>query len=190
MTGSDTLDVVDLLTRDHRVVEELFARIEGLTGLPDDGSRAELHGLVEQVTIELVKHSVAEEVAVYPKIAAKIDKTEAARLVQEQAEAEVTMKALEALHPGDPQFDIRLTDLISQIRAHVAEEEAAAFPQIRRTFTPDELVAMGKEVTTVKAVAPTRPHPAAPDTPPGNILLGPVTGLFDRLRDTLTHRGA
>jgi hypothetical protein len=44
-------------------------------------------------------------------------------------------------------------------------------------------------VQRVKDMAPTRPHPAAPDTPPGDLLLGPVTGLFDRLRDVVTGRG-
>lgn len=32
-------------------------------------------------------------------------------------------------------------------------------------------------------------HPSPPDTPPGDPLLGPVAGLFDRLRDTIGHRG-
>jgi hypothetical protein len=40
-----------------------------------------------------------------------------------------------------------------------------------------------------KKMAPTRPHPAAPDTPPANKLLAPGAGLVDRLRDALTGRG-
>lgn len=40
-----------------------------------------------------------------------------------------------------------------------------------------------------KKMAPTRPHPSAPDTPPGNKLLGPGVGLVDRARDLLTGRG-
>ena len=62
--------------------------------------------------------------------------------------------------------------------------------RVRATFTHDELVAMAGKVTAVKAVAPTRPHPSASDTPPANLLLGPMTGLFDRMRDTITGRGA
>lgn len=40
-----------------------------------------------------------------------------------------------------------------------------------------------------KKPAPTRPHPAAPDKPPANKLLGPGAGLVDRARDMLTGRG-
>jgi hypothetical protein len=45
---------------------------------------------------------------------------------------------------------------------------------------------MGAKVEQVKKMAPTRPHPSAPDEPPGDKLLGPVTGLFDRLRDAVS----
>ncbi|HUR08087.1 MAG TPA: hypothetical protein VM347_36465 [Nonomuraea sp.] len=45
------------------------------------------------------------------------------------------------------------------------------------------------KVQAIKKIAPTRPHPSAPDTPPGNKLLGPATGLIDRLRDALSGRG-
>jgi Uncharacterized protein conserved in bacteria (DUF2188) len=37
-------------------------------------------------------------------------------------------------------------------------------------------------------MAPTRPHPRAPDQPPGNVAAGPVVGAVDRLRDTVTGR--
>jgi hypothetical protein len=43
-------------------------------------------------------------------------------------------------------------------------------------------------VVNVKKMAPTRPHPSAPDKPPANKILGPGAGLVDRLRDTLTGR--
>jgi hypothetical protein len=35
----------------------------------------------------------------------------------------------------------------------------------------------------LKMAAPTHPHPAAPDTPPGNILLGPFVAFMDRVKD-------
>ncbi|MBN3452957.1 hypothetical protein JNN96_02880 [Mycobacterium sp. DSM 3803] len=37
--------------------------------------------------------------------------------------------------------------------------------------------------------ASTRPHPAAPDRPPVDMIIGPGGGLIDRLRDALTGRG-
>jgi hypothetical protein len=33
--------------------------------------------------------------------------------------------------------------------------------------------------------APTHPHPHAPDTPPGNLIVGSMTAVTDRVRDAL-----
>jgi hypothetical protein len=48
---------------------------------------------------------------------------------------------------------------------------------------------LGEKIRRAKAMAPTRPHPAAPDTPPANKLLAPGAGLVDRARDFVTGRG-
>jgi hypothetical protein len=48
-----------------------------------------------------------------------------------------------------------------------------------------------------KKLAPTRPHPRAPDSPPGNLVAAPLAAMMDRGRDLvremaerMTHRGA
>jgi len=182
-------DVIDILTSDHREVEQLFAELDRLSGTTDEQSRSRRKDVAEQVTIELVRHSVAEEVAVYPKVKEKVGKAEAERARREHAEAEKTMKRLEKLDPSDFGFDAELTTLMTEVRQHVAEEEGELFPRLREIFSRQELVRIGEQVEAVKKLAPTRPHPSAPDTPPANLLLGPITGLFDRLRDAATHRG-
>lgn len=53
-------DVIEVLEHDHREVEEMFAQFDATT----DPERRKT--IVEQVTIELVRHSVAEEEHVYP----------------------------------------------------------------------------------------------------------------------------
>jgi hemerythrin superfamily protein len=144
---------------------------------------------VDQVTIELVRHSVAEEAEVYPAVKDKVSAAEAERAKQEHAEAEQTMKRLESLQPQDPSFDDELATLMREIREHVAEEESEMFPHMRQVFSRQELLDLGGRVQAVKKLAPTRPHPSAPDEPPGDLLLGPVVGLFDRFRDAVSRRG-
>lgn len=39
-----------------------------------------------------------------------------------------------------------------------------------------------------KKLAPTRPHPSAPDHAPLNKLLGPGAGLVDRMREAMSGR--
>ncbi|MDQ1730555.1 MAG: hypothetical protein QOK10_714 [Pseudonocardiales bacterium] len=182
-------DVIDILIKDHREVERMFLELETLRGLSDDATRARRKDLVDQATIELVRHSVAEEAEVYPRVKERVSEQEAEHAKQEHAEAEQTMKRLESLQPDDPGFDQELATLMREIREHVAEEEGEMFPHMRAIFTPEELVEMGTQVDRVKRIAPTRPHPSAPDEPPGDKMLGPVAGLFDRLRDAVSHRG-
>jgi hemerythrin superfamily protein len=187
--ADDQRDVIEILTKDHREVETMFAELETLRGKTDEASLERLKDLTDQVTIELVRHSVAEEAEVYPRVKERISDEEAERAKHEHAEAELTMKRLDGLSPSDPEFTNGLMTLIGEVREHVKEEEGEMFPRMREIFTADELRQLGAKVETVKSVAPTRPHPSAPDAPPGDKLLGPVTGLFDRMRDAVTGRG-
>lgn len=182
-------DVIEMLTRDHREVEQMFADLESLRGSTGEAERSRRKDLTDQVIIELVRHSVAEEAEVYPAVKAKVSDTEAERAKHEHAEAEETMKRLDGLQPDDPAFDEQLATLMREIREHVAEEEGDIFPHMRQVFSEQELVELATRVEAVKNVAPTRPHPSAPDEPPGNKMLGPVAGLLDRMRDAVSRRG-
>lgn len=182
-----TKDALDLLIEDHREVEEVFVRLEaGGTG-PEERKE-----LVEQVTIELIRHAVAEEQYLYPF--AKDHLPEGDALQQQElgdhARVEVLLKRLEGMSADNLDFEATLRELMDEVRAHVAEEEGTLFPQLRRAASAERLQRLGDRIETAKTVAPTRPHPLAPDTPPLNKLLGPGTGLVDRVRDALTGRGA
>jgi hemerythrin superfamily protein len=182
-------DVIEILIQDHREVEEMFSELESLMQAPGGGDDQRRKDLADQVTIELVRHAVAEEVAVYPEVKRKVSEEEAERAKQEHAEAEKTMKELEKLDSDDPSFTAEIRKLMTEIREHVAEEEGEMFPHMREVFSPDELVEIGKRVEAIKAMAPTRPHPGVPNDPGKRLAVGPVAGLFDRLRDLASGRG-
>ncbi|MBH0122253.1 hemerythrin domain-containing protein [Rhodococcus sp. CX] len=98
MTTSER-DVIEVLTHDHREVERMFAELEALHGIGTDEARQRRKDLTDQVTIELVRHSVAEEADVYPAVKKKVSESEAEHAKEEHAEAERTMKRLEGLKP-------------------------------------------------------------------------------------------
>ena len=98
-------DVIEILEREHREVEEMFAELEALAGASDAGSRVRRRQRMRHVTIELVRHSVAEETQVYPAVEKKVSAEEAERAKQEHAEAEQTLQRLDGLDPSDPSFD-------------------------------------------------------------------------------------
>ncbi|WP_338900092.1 hemerythrin domain-containing protein [Streptomyces sp. TG1A-60] len=179
-------DVIAELITDHREVEELFGRIEALA--PGDKQRKDY---VDQAVIELVRHSVAEEMYLYPAVRELLPDgdTVADKEIEDHAEAERTMKELEGAGAGDPEFDRLLGELMTEVRSHIRDEEDDLFPRLRAAASEDELMRLGDKVRQAKKTAPTRPHPSAPDTPPANKLLAPGAGMVDRLRDALTGRG-
>ncbi|MGW6897542.1 hemerythrin domain-containing protein [Streptomyces sp. NPDC054919] len=180
-------NVIEELMADHREVEQLFARIEAL----QTGDIA-LRGLVDEVTIELVRHSVAEEQYLYPAVRKHVEDGGAAladKEIAEHAEVEKLMKKLEQMRVDDAQFHPTLQQLMDDVNAHVRDEEGQVFPRLRQACTPEALGDLGDKIRRAKAMAPTRPHPSAPDTPPANKLLSPGAGLVDRVRDFVTGRG-
>jgi hemerythrin-like domain-containing protein len=182
-------DVVDVLSADHREFDRIFTELEQLRGRNDTDSLHRKRDLVDDVTIGLVKHSVAEETQVYPRVEKQVDKQEAEHAKEEHSEAEETMKRLERMEPDDPAFDAAVDELIREIRHHVQEEEGRMFAELRATFSRDELVDMATRVETVKKIAPTRPHPMTPNEPGIRMTVGPIASLIDHIRDAVSGRG-
>jgi hypothetical protein len=109
--------------------------------------------------------------------------------IREHAEAERIMKDLEDVDADDPRFDVLCRQLMSAIRHHVQEEEESGlFPRLRDACGEERLVELGRKIELAKGLAPTRPHPEAPDRPPWNKLLAPGAGFVDRVRDAVTGR--
>jgi hemerythrin-like domain-containing protein len=182
-------DVVDLLSADHREFERIFRELEQLIGRSEPEMITRKRGLVDDVTIGLVKHSVAEETQVYPRVEKQVDKDEAEHSKEEHAEAEETMKRLERMDADDPAFDGAVQELIGEIRHHVEHEESRMFTELRASFTHEELVDMAEKVEGVKTIAPTRPHPMTPNEAGVRAVVGPVASLLDHLRDAVSGRG-
>jgi hypothetical protein len=182
-------DVIEILEHDHREVEEMFAELESLRGASTEEAKSRRKDVTDQVTIELVRHSVAEEVLVYPKVEDKVSAEEAEHARKEHAEAEETLSRLEKLDADDPAFDDELATLMSEIRHHIADEEGEMFVHMRQVIDADELRQLGGRVEAFKKVAPTRPHPNVPNEALPRMAAGPAASLFDRMRDLATGRG-
>ena len=176
--------MVDVLTRDHREVTDLIAQIRSA---PDAASRRDL---ADVMITELVRHAVAEEMYVYPAMKKHLADGEAAveHDVAEHKELERTMKELEAVDGSDPRFYSLLGELEATLADHVSDEESEQFPKLRAAIPREELVQIAGKVQAAKKLAPTRPHPAAPNAELFHKLAGPGVGLVDRLRDRLTGR--
>jgi hemerythrin superfamily protein len=178
-------DLVSVITKDHRQVERIFAELESGAGTPEHR-----RDLADHLTTELVRHSVAEEMYMYPAARRMLpdgDKV-ADHELEEHAEVERALKDLEGVDATDPAFDELLGTLIADVRHHIQDEEQVLLPRLQEACSIDELEELGRMVVRAKASAPTRPHPSSPDKPPANMILGPGVGMIDRLRDALSGR--
>ena len=121
---------------------------------------AEKRDLADTVIAEVVRHAVAEEMYVYPALRE---------------------------HVPDGEKEVE-----HDIEEHKRLEETMKRLEAVDTTEPlfDELVRLREKVETAKKVAPTRPHPNAPNAELFHKLVGPGVGLVDRLRDRLTHRSS
>ena len=179
-------DVVDMLTTDHHEVLDLLQQIKITSGTEVR------RDLADTVISELVRHSVAEEMYVYPAMKEYLPDGEEAvdHDINEHKELERTMKQLESVDAQSTEFEQLLGELESILRDHVSDEESEQFPKLRAQLPREELIELGQKVETAKKLAPTRPHPLAPNNQVFHKLVGPGVGLVDRLRDKLTNRSS
>lgn len=140
-------DVVAVLTHDHRELEDLFARIEA-----PGGDAQTTIDLVAQVTVEFVRHSVAEERWLYPAVRETVPDgaSLAGRVISGHAAAEQLLQELECLQPGDADYATTLTAsvaaLIADVRHHVHREETELFPKLVAASTPEQLGELGAKI--------------------------------------------
>jgi hemerythrin superfamily protein len=181
---ADNFDVVDVLTADHREVTELLGQIRAAKE-PD-----RRRDLADAVISQLVRHAVAEEMYVYPAMREHLPGGEAAveHDIKEHQTLEHTMKDLEGVEADEPRFAELIHQLEATLGDHVRDEETDQFPQLRAHVPREQLVQLAGKVETAKKIAPTRPHPMAPNSEAFHKLVGPGVGLVDRVRDVFTGR--
>lgn len=178
------MDAISLLEKDHREVKALFKRFERL----GDAAYVEKRRIIDEVIKALSQHAVVEEQFLYPAVRERIENKEylALEALEEHHVVKWLLLELDKLSPKHERFDAKVSVLMESVRHHVEEEEGEMFPAMRRAFSKDELEDLGYIMGEMKKVAPTRPHPRAPDEPPANFVAGAMSAVLDRGRDLLS----
>jgi hemerythrin superfamily protein len=174
------MDAITLLKRDHKTVEGLFRRFEKA----GDRATKTKRNVVDQIIEELAVHAAIEEQVFYPAVRDASEELNDTVLesLEEHHVVKWTLSELDGMDPEHERFDAKVTVLIESVRHHVKEEEGELFPKVREAMSRKELSDLGEALEKAKKVAPIRPHPRAPDTPPGNLIAGTGAALIDRAR--------
>ncbi len=178
-----TTDAIAVLKKDHADVERMFVRFEKVR------NAAERRRLAERIVRELSIHAAIEEQLVYPRLRGRLDGSEGSVLLalEEHHFAKVALAEIDALPEESDRLEPKIRVLADNVRRHVQEEERELLPALKRLLSPSDLVELGDALLAAKRIAPTRPHPAAPDEPPGNVLTTPAAAVYDRSRDALSR---
>jgi hemerythrin-like domain-containing protein len=176
-------DGIALLREDHRAVKKLFKEFSA-TG---DRAHAARRRLVDKIITELSIHAGIEENVLYPRARVAMPKSEddVLEALEEHHLVKVTCAELEKMQPTDERFAAKVQVLIENVKHHIKEEEEELFPKLRKVFSREDLVVMGEDMRAARRVVPPRPHPAAPDQPPGSVAAAALSTPVDAARKTV-----
>ncbi|MFF5225252.1 hemerythrin domain-containing protein [Dactylosporangium sp. NPDC000521] len=171
-------DVVDLLLAQHNEIKALFADVRTAQG---EAKEQAFQRLVRLLAV----HESAEEQVVHPAARHQAGDAVVDARLREESEAKHVLSELYDLGVDGPGFEAKFAELERSVLAHATSEERDEFPELRRNTDPDRLRRMAGAVRAAEAVSPTRPHPAAGESPVANVVLGPPVAVFDKMRDAI-----
>jgi hemerythrin superfamily protein len=180
MTGTTQQDGVRFLRNQHDEIRSLLREAAKAEG---EGRRAPFERLVRLLAV----HETAEEIVVYPMIrnvGADGDSIADRRLAEEES-AKDELSELERLDVTSGEFERRFRELRKAVEGHAKSEEREVFPLIEQVSDDKQLEGMARALEAAESMAPTHPHKAAPTSATGNLLVGPMVAVVDRVRDAL-----
>lgn len=138
------MNVLSLLKKDHDTVKSLFLKFER-AGKSAYDKKSELF---EQIRLELIVHSRAEEEIFYPAV--KAHNGEGRKLVsealREHKEVDELLRQITHLKVQDPKFDDRVAALMEDVEHHIDREEGQIFQYAKENCPAAQLEEMAAEI--------------------------------------------
>lgn len=173
--------VFDKIAEEHRKVENMYKEFKQPSTTQD---RQQM--LAWEIIRELAVHSAKEEMVVYPALREKVGDAPADQALAEHQQLKEVLSDLDAMKITDPDFKTKMKQMMDALMHHVKEEENDIYPQLAKAqgVTEEYLNGLAMQYERAQAIAPTRPHPSAPNKPPLNVAANMTTMPLDAARDT------
>jgi hypothetical protein len=171
--------ISDTIKSDHRELEECHNNILNARNT-DEKTRWQ-----NQFCWELARHSIGEELVLYPAFERHLPngKEIADKDRQEHLSVKNHLKVFQNLSAEDPKFESTLSDLWKDLSEHIKEEENDDLPKFEEKLQADESESLSTSFGRTKMFVPSRSHPSAPDKPPFETVAGLLAAPFDHLSD-------
>ncbi|KAF9125157.1 hypothetical protein BGW39_007626 [Mortierella sp. 14UC] len=169
--------------KDHREIEEYYHKI--LNAKDED----EKTRWANQFTWELARHSVGEELVMYPRMKQVIEGGDAMveKDLQEHQEVKEKLFKFQSMKANDPEFEPLLKSMWEGLSQHIKEEEENDLVKLEQELSNEESFDLAKKFHLTKMFAPTRSHPDAPNQPPFETVVGLLSAPLDKLRDAFSR---
>lgn len=142
------VDAIEMLTDDHRRVDEMFEAYEAAKESADDDEKEQL---VVAICVELTVHATVEEEIFYPAARDALADDDGELLDEAEVEHSTVKELvdqLSAMSPAEALYDAKVKVLSEYVKHHVQEEEEKMFPALRDTDL--DLAALGAEIAERK----------------------------------------
>ncbi|CAI7589978.1 unnamed protein product [Penicillium viridicatum] len=174
-----TSTISDAIKKDHREIESYY---ENIINTSDETEQTRWQN---QFTWELARHSIGEELVVYPAlekyVSGGVDLANKDR--QEHQSVKEQLKKFQNLKPSDSQFTPTLKALMNDLSQHIKEEETEDLPKLEEVLSQEESEKYSTSFGRTKMFVPSRSHPSAPDKPPYETVVGLLAAPIDHLSD-------
>jgi hemerythrin superfamily protein len=180
MTEPNAVGVVATIQRDHRQIEAMIDDVERSTG----GVKQDAF---EELVRKLAVHETAEEMVVHPLMKDAGAGDVADQVLREEDHAKKVLAEVDGMDVTSPEFDAKFREIKREVLAHAEHEEREEHPALMRNESREHLERLATVFEAAERTAPTRPHTAAPESRLGNLALGPILAVTDRVRDAIRN---
>ncbi|EFR05187.1 HHE domain-containing protein [Nannizzia gypsea CBS 118893] len=171
--------ISDTIKSDHRAIEECYDKIVNSSDYEQQVRYQ------NQFTWELARHSIGEELVVYPAFEKHLEngKAMADKDRQEHQVVKEKLKVFQGMKPSDEKFQSTIKGLMDDLSQHIREEEEEDLVKLESALAHDKSEALATSFDRTKAFVPSRSHPSAPDKPPFETAVGLLAAPIDHLAD-------
>jgi len=174
--------ISDAIVKDHRELEQCYNEVIG----SNDHDHQERFG--NQFVWELARHSVGEELVVYPAIEKHLGekgKQIAEEDRKEHHQVKLMLKDFQGRKPNDANFVPALKEIWTVLSQHIRDEEKDDLPALEGALrsSSGESEALAKSFGRTKAFVPSRSHPSAGEHPPFETAMGLLMAPIDHVAD-------
>ncbi|KAL4914883.1 hemerythrin HHE cation binding domain-containing protein [Aspergillus aurantiobrunneus] len=171
--------ISDSIKKDHRELEDYYSKI---LAAETDKEKTQWQN---QFSWELARHSIGEELVVYPVFEKNLPDG-VAMADKDRREHQVVkekLKKFQNMKPSDADFEQTIRSLMAELSQHIKEEEVDDLPKLEDAISSTESEKLSTSFGRTKMFVPSRSHPSAPDKPPFETVVGLLTAPVDHLAD-------